>query len=63
MLRRRGGAALALYGHALTLALLLLFACSFVLHAARGARDDSQEQMVHGGQAVAAFGYLHTLRL
>ena len=59
---RRGGVALALYEHSLTLALLLLFLLSFVLHAAGGAREYSQEQLAHGGQAVSTFAYLHTAR-
>ena len=36
---KRGGGALALYQHSLTLALLSLFALCFVLHAARGAPE------------------------
>jgi len=45
---RRGGIALAIYEHSLTLALFLLFIISFALHAWGGAREYSQEQLSHG---------------
>jgi hypothetical protein len=59
---RRGGVALALYRHSLSLALLALFAISFALHAAGGARRYSEEQRAHGGAPVSALGYLVTSR-
>ncbi|MDP9469918.1 MAG: hypothetical protein M3Q71_04510 [Chloroflexota bacterium] len=59
---RRGGAALAIYQHSLTLVLLLLFLLSFILHAAGGAREYSQEQVAHGQQAVSTAAYLRTTR-
>lgn len=45
---RRGGIALRLYEHSLSLALFLLFAASFLLHAASGARQYALEQRWHG---------------
>ena len=59
---RRGGVALALYEYSLTLALLLLFLLSFVLHALGGAREYSAEQLAHGGAAVSTLGFLQTSR-
>jgi hypothetical protein len=56
----RGGPILTAYEHSLSGALLLLFIVSFVLHAAGGARAYSQEQLLHGGQAVSLLGYLAT---
>ncbi|GHO48880.1 DUF6766 family protein [Ktedonospora formicarum] len=45
---RRGGIIFVIYQHSLTIALLLLFAISFVLHAIGGAKAYCQEQMEHG---------------
>ncbi len=59
---RRGGVVLKLYENSLALALLALFALSFVLHAAGGARAYSEEQQAHGGAAVSLLGYLATAR-
>ena len=59
---RRGGAVLAVYKHSLSLALLLLFAVSFALHAVGGAAEYSEEQREHGGEPVSALGYLATSR-
>lgn len=59
----RGGLALTLYSHSLSLALFLLFAVSFVLHAAGGAREFSQEQLEHGAQdGVGLLSYMGTSR-
>lgn len=58
----RGGWVLKLYEHSLTLALLLLFAISFLLHAKGGAREYSQQQLEHGGQAVSMGAYMGTSR-
>jgi hypothetical protein len=57
---RRGGPALAVYQHSLTLALLLLFLASFVLHAWGGARNYSEEQVAHGGDAVSTLKFMRT---
>ena len=57
---RYGGPVLKLYEHSLALALLLLFLISFLLHAIGGAREYSQEQLAHGGQAVSTVEFLRT---
>ena len=59
---RKGGWILKLYENSLSLALFLLFVISFWLHAVGGARDYSEEQLVHGGQAVTTLGYFATSR-
>jgi len=59
---RQGGLILKLYEHSLSFALLVLFVLSFFLHAAGGAREYSQEQMLHGGAAVSTLSYLGTSR-
>jgi len=56
----QGGRILKLYENSLSLALLALFLLSFWLHAVGGAREYSQEQLEHGGQAVTTLGYLAT---
>jgi hypothetical protein len=58
----RGGLLLRLYEHSLTIALLVLFAISFFLHARGGAREYSQEQLDHGGQAMSMTTYMGTSR-
>jgi hypothetical protein len=55
---RKGGFALKLYEHSLSLALLLLFAISFGLHAVSGARQYSSEQIEHGGSAVTTMEFI-----
>jgi hypothetical protein len=57
---RKGGLVLKLYEHSLTLALLLLFIISFVLHAFSGARQHSMQQLEHGGDPVNMLQYLGT---
>ena len=57
---RRGGLALTLYKHSLSFALFALFAISFLLHAAGGARAYSAEQQQHGAGPVSMLGYLAT---
>jgi hypothetical protein len=59
---RRGGLVLKLYEHSLSLALLLLFAGSFLLHAVGGASRYSEEQLAHGGAAMSTFAYVGTSR-
>ena len=59
---RRGGLALALYRHSLSLALLALFLVAFALHAAGGAREHNEEAARHGGAPVTTLGYLGTSR-
>jgi hypothetical protein len=57
---RTGGLALKFYEYSLTIALLLLFLGSLILHAIGGAREYSQEQIAHGGHAVSTFEFLRT---
>jgi hypothetical protein len=57
---RAGGLALKCYEYSLSIALLLLFLFSFILHAIGGAREYSQEQLAHGGQAVSIAEFLRT---
>jgi hypothetical protein len=55
---RRGGIALALYEHSLSIGLIALFLASFVLHAVCGVRSYNEEQLQHGEPAVSVWGYL-----
>jgi hypothetical protein len=59
---RKGGLALWLYERSLSIAFFLLFLGSFMLHAVGGAKEYSQEQLTHGGQAVNVWEYLGTSR-
>ena len=59
---RRGGLALALYRHSLSITLLTLFGVSLALHAVGGAEAYNEEQAQHGGPPVSALGYLATSR-
>jgi hypothetical protein len=57
---RKGGLALRLYEHSLSIALFALFLMSFILHAAGGAKAYSAEQVAHGGNEVRIAEYLTT---
>jgi hypothetical protein len=57
---RYGGPVLKLYENSLAIAFVLLFLVSLYLHALGGAREYSQEQLAHGGQAVSTWEFLHT---
>ena len=57
---RQGGIVLRLYEHSLSIALFVLFALSFSLHAVGGAAAYSAEQLRHGDPPVSAIGYLAT---
>jgi hypothetical protein len=59
---RRGGWVLKLYECSLSLAFLLLFLGSFVLHARGGAKAYSEEKVAHGGEPVTLAEYLATSR-
>jgi hypothetical protein len=59
---RRGGLALTLYEHSLSLAFLLLFLAAITLHAVSGASDYNQEQAEHGHPPVSALQYVGTSR-
>jgi hypothetical protein len=57
---RRGGIWLALYSHSLTWAFLIMFLVSFLLHAAGGAREYSQQQIAHGQGGVTMLQFMGT---
>jgi hypothetical protein len=57
---RRGGVALVLYSHSLTLTFLLMFFVSFLFHAAGGARAYSQERLEHGEPPLGMLGFMAT---
>ena len=57
---RHGGPVLKVYEHSLAIAFVLLFLVSLYLHALGGAREYSEEQLAHGGQAVSTWEFLHT---
>ena len=57
---RKGGIVLKLYENSLSIALFLLFVISFVLHAIGGAKEYSQQQTMHGEEAVTVVQYLGT---
>ena len=59
---RHGGLSLTLYKHSLTIAMFVLFAISFAMHAVGGAMDHNEEQQQHGGRTVSALGYIATSR-
>jgi len=60
---RRGGLALALYQHSLSLTFTALFLLSFALHAVGGAGEYNEEQSAHGQpERVTALQYLGTSR-
>jgi hypothetical protein len=55
----RGGVALTVYKHSLSLGFFVLFGLSFLLHAATGARAFSADQVEHGEIGVSTWQYLH----
>jgi len=57
---RHGGWVVRLYSHSLSLAFFLLFLISLVAHAIGGAREQSEEQMAHGGHAITVFEYFQS---
>jgi len=59
---RRGGVAMWLYAHSLSLALYLLFAGSVALHAVGGARAESMERARQGLAGVSWWSYMGTAR-
>jgi hypothetical protein len=60
---RRGGLALALYEHSLSLTLLLLFAGSWVGHALGGYAELKADQLAHGQSVPNPVAYLCSPRL
>lgn len=60
---RKGGIILKLYEYSLSIAFLLLFLVSFILHAAGGAAEYSQEEREHGNAVqVSTVQYMATSR-
>ena len=57
---RRGGLLLAVYEHSLTIALVAIFAASFVMHAVYGARLESRLAALHGGAPVTTWEFLRS---
>ncbi len=58
---RRGGLALKVYEHSLSIALILLFLISFGLHAYGGAQTTCEESIQHGqGECVSTMQYIST---
>lgn len=57
---RKGGVVLKLYENSLSIALFLLFALSFSLHAISGALLHNEEELQHGGEPVSFIQYLAT---
>ena len=57
---RRGGVWLTLYKRSLGGVLLLLFAVTFVAHAAGGAMAYNDDQLQHGRSTVSIIGYMGT---
>ena len=55
---RRGRLVLAVYEHSLSLALLILFAIAFALHAVQGTAAHNEEQLAHDGEAISTWVYL-----
>jgi hypothetical protein len=54
---RKGGWVLLLYEYSLSIALFLLFAVSFILHALGGARQHSEQELLHGGEGISTLAY------
>jgi hypothetical protein len=60
---RRGGVALKLYEHSLSLALFALFAVSFLLHARHGQRMANAEAAQHGDAAMSFLQFVGSSEL
>ena len=57
---RRGGWVLTLYSNSLSLAFLLLFLASFILHAIGGTHAHNEEELAHGGKTLTVLQYLQS---
>ena len=55
---RRGGLALAVYEHSLSIALFALFLVSFALHALGGHAEFNQQQLEHGAAPVSLWSFV-----
>lgn len=59
---KRGGMALKLYEHSLSILLFLLFLASFTMHAVGGTEAYNQDQQSHGESTVTLLQYIATSR-
>jgi uncharacterized protein (DUF486 family) len=59
---RRGGLALTVYEHSLSMALFALFLLSFVLHALGGHAEFNRQQLDHGQAAVSLWSFVTSSR-
>jgi hypothetical protein len=59
---RKGGWVMHLYAYSLSLAFLLLFAISFIVHAIGGMKEYNQNQQEHGEAALTLGAYMKTSR-
>jgi hypothetical protein len=59
---RKGGWVMHLYGYSLSIAFLLLFAGSFLVHAIGGMKAHNQEQLQHGQAAMTLGQYMKSSR-
>ena len=57
---RRGGVILKVYENSLSIMFFALFALSFLMHAIGGASAYSDQEILHGGQAVGVWAYIGT---
>ena len=55
---KRGGLALTVYEHSLSIAMFTLFLLSFVLHALGGHAEFNQQQLEHGQAAVSLWSFV-----
>ena len=56
---RRGGWVLRVYSHSLSLAFVLLFLASFLLHAMAGTHARNEEALLHGDHEISMLEYMH----
>ena len=59
---RKGGAALWLYSHSMSITFLVLFFASFFVHAVGGAEEYNQDQQAHGQPMGTVMQYMGTSR-
>jgi len=59
---RKGGLVLVLYENSLSIALLLLFVGSFVLHAYGGMRDQNDQLFYQGKHLISLFDYMSSAK-
>jgi hypothetical protein len=57
---RRGGWVLKLYENSLSLAFVVLFISSLILHAVGGAAAYNEDQLIHGGETVTVVEYVES---